>query len=337
MSKVAGFVKQIQVDIGDRVEQGHLLAVIDVPEMQDDLAKSEAALKRYTAEVARARDELERARSAHEIADLSYKRLSAVMKSKPGLVAQQEVDDAHSRDLVAEAQIRAAQSALAASEEQVGVAKADVDKIHTLLVYTRVTAPFPGVVTKRNADTGSMIQAGTSPNATPLVRLSQTSLLRLILPVPESAVPHIRVGEPVEVRVPSLNRSFPGKVARFADKIQMSTRTMDTEVDVANPGLVLKPGMYAEVELRLEDHRNALSIPVTAVAGEEGKQKVYVVRNGRVEERKVTLGLETSSRVEVTAGLENGDLVVIGSRTQLKAGQRVNPKITELTAAKNEG
>ena len=331
MSKVAGFVKQINVDIGDRVKQGQLLATIDVPEMQDDLAKAQASLKRYTAEVERAQDELERAKSAHTIADLSYKRLAAVMQSKPGLVAQQEVDDAHSRDLVAEAQIRAAESALSAAEEQVGVAKAELAKINTLIVYTRVTAPFAGVVTRRDADTGSMIQAGTAPNATPLVRLSENTLLRLIVPVPESVAPQVRVGEPVEVRVPSLNRKFPGKVARFADKVQMSTRTMDTEVDVPNPELVLKPGMYAEVDLNLEEHRNALSIPLTALGGPEGKRTVLAVRDGTIEERPVTLGLETADRVEVRSGLQEGDLVVIGNRAQLKPGQRVNPKPTELT------
>src|SRR5438309_112058 len=115
--------------------------------------------------------------------------------------------------------------------------------------YARVTAPFAGVITKRYADTGSMIQAGTASQtqAMPLVRLSENELLRLILPVPESVVPRIRIGEAVEVDVTALHRTFTGKVARFANKLQTSTRTMETEVDVPNPSMVLVPGMYAEV------------------------------------------------------------------------------------------
>jgi multidrug efflux pump subunit AcrA (membrane-fusion protein) len=146
------------------------------------------------------------------MAHLAHTRLAAVQDSRPGLIAQQEIDDAHSKDLVAEAQVAAAKSALAAAEQQVKVAQADRARVKTLYDYTVVTAPFAGVITKRYADTGSMIQAGTASQtqARPLVRLSQNTLLRLVLPVPESAVPQVRGGNTVEVRVPTLHRSFPG-------------------------------------------------------------------------------------------------------------------------------
>ena len=144
------------------------------------------------------------------------------------------------------------------------VSAAELKRVKTLMDYTRVTAPFAGVITKRYADTGSMIQAGTasSTQAMPLVRLSENSLLRLILPVPESAVPTVHVGQQVEVRVPTLNRSFPGRVARFSDKIAAATRTMDTEVDVPNPTLLLIPGMYAEVNLTLDRAAGVLAVPI---------------------------------------------------------------------------
>jgi RND family efflux transporter MFP subunit len=340
MAKVAGYVKQINVDIGDRVREGQLLATLEVPEMADDLARAAAAVKRNTAELERAKQELRRANSAHEIAHLTADRLAGVMKTRPGLVAQQEVDDARSRDLVAEAQVEAAKSALAAAEEQVRVAEAEQARTKTIFEYTQVTAPFTGVVTKRYADTGSMIQAGTASQtqAMPVVRLSQNSLLRLILPVPESAVPTVHVGQPVEVKVPSLNRTFPGKVVRFADKLNLSTRTMDTEVDVPNPDLVLIPGMYATVSLTLQQRNDALAIPLTAIGGSDQKPTVFLVRpDGTVEERAVTLGLETANRVEVRAGLSEGDLVVIGSRNQIHPGQQVSPKLVEMAAAKEEG
>ena len=149
MAKVAGFITQINVDVGDRVQQGQLLATLEIPEMQDDLKRAEAATIRARAEVTRARDEERRAESAHDMAHLSFQRLSAVAEKRPGLVAQQEIDEAHSRDLVSEAQVASAKSALAAAQEQVNVNSADTQKVKTLMDYTRVTAPFAGVVTRR--------------------------------------------------------------------------------------------------------------------------------------------------------------------------------------------
>ncbi|HLK46900.1 MAG TPA: efflux RND transporter periplasmic adaptor subunit [Bryobacteraceae bacterium] len=344
MAKVAGYISKINVDVGDRVRQGDLLATLEVPEQADDLRRAQAALDRSQAEVARAKDELQRAESAHQIAHISYQRIAAVDVKKPGLVAQQEIDDAHSKDLVSEAQVSGAKSALAAATEQVSVNKAEMQKVQTMIAYTRVTAPFTGVITKRYADTGSMIQAGTASHsqAMPVVRLSENSLLRLILPVPESAVPTVHLGQPVDVQVPTLHRSFPGKVARFADQLSLSTRTMDTEVDVPNPNLVLIPGMYAEVNLTLDHHAAALALPVMAVdldedsssgSGSVGSGKVMVVTpNNRVEIRKIQVGLETPDKIEIRSGLNEGDVVVLSGRSGLQAGQEVRPRATRLAA-----
>ncbi len=349
MAKVSGYVKAIYVDIGDKVKKGQLLAVLEIPEMVDDLAHAASTLKRSEAEAIRARDELKRAESLHEIAFLSYKRLSEVAAQRPGLVAQQEIDDARSKDLATQAQVSAARSGLDAANEQVSVSRASLARIRTMLDYTRVTAPFDGVVTKRFADVGSMIQAGTASQtqSMPLVRLSENTLLRIIVPVPESAVPTVHVGQGVEVRVPTLNRSFSGSVTRFATKLSLSTRTMDTEIDVPNANLVMVPGMYAEVRLNLERRQGALAIPVTAVDLSDGSAsppgkgsssgrsgQVMVVASGnRIEVRRITLGLETASRAEVLSGLKDGDLVVIGGRSGLHAGQVVQPKITTVGGA----
>jgi RND family efflux transporter MFP subunit len=335
MAKVAGYVKNINVDVGDRVKEGQVLAILEIPEMADDRARAQAGVDRSQAEVARAKDQLQQAQSAHEIAHLSYTRLAEVAKQKPGLVAQQEIDDAHGKDLVAEAQVSGARSNLTAAEEQVHVNSAELQKIKTLFDYTSVTAPFAGVVTKRYADTGSMIQAGTasSSQAMPLVRLSQNSLLRLILPVPESAVPTVHLGQQVDVRVPTLKRSFPGQVARFSDKLSLATRTMDTEVDVSNPSLVLIPGMYAEVDLSLDNRRGVLVVPVSAVdvgSDESSGQVVVVTPANQIEIRKVQIGLQTSTKVEIRSGLKEGDLVVVGNRASLQPGQAVRPKVTTM-------
>ena len=330
MAKVAGYVKRIYVDVGDHVQQGQLLAVLEVPEMADELVRVRAGIDRSTAEVARARDEVQRAESSHRIAHLAYTRLSSVMKDRPGLVAEQEIDDAHGRDLVAEAQVAAAKSSLTAAEQTVQMNKAEQAKAQTLMAYTKVVAPFAGVVTKRFADTGSMIQAGTASQtqAMPLVRLAESTTLRLILPVPESAVPKIHLGQPVEVSVPTLGRTIQGRVARFADVVDRSTRTMSTEVDVPNSSYALMPGMYAEVTLALDRRERALSIPLGASEAGSEAARVYVVTpSGTVEIRDVELGLEGSDRVEVRSGLKDGELVIAPRRAGLKPGQHVTPKL----------
>jgi RND family efflux transporter MFP subunit len=328
MSKISGYVRQIKVDIGDRVREGQQLAVLEIPEMRDDLTRAAASIEEAQAELATARDELQRAQSAHEAAHSSYARVLDVSKKEPGLVPQQEVDEVHARDLVAEAQISGARSHVTACEQRIHVAQAEQARFKTMAQYETITAPFAGVITQRYANTGSLIQAGTTSQAIPVVRLSENGLLRLALPVPESSVPQIHLGGSVEVRVPALNRSFPGKVARFVDKVDSATRTMKTEVDVPNPSLVLVPGMYAEVDLTTEQHRDALAVPVEAVDVVSGAARVMTVTaSGAIRVVPVVTGIETAQQIEIKSGdLKEGDRVVIGSRAGLKDGDSVRAK-----------
>jgi RND family efflux transporter MFP subunit len=334
MAKVSGFIKKINVDIGDRVREGQLLATLEIPEMQDDLTRAAASIDEANAELATARDELQRAESAHDMAHLSYSRVLDVSKKERGLVPQQDVDEAHSRDLVAEAQVSAAKSHITACEQRIRVSQAELARFKTLYQYGVIAAPFTGVVTKRYANSGSLIQAGTASQtqAMPVVRLSENGLLRLALPVPESAVPLIHLGEPVDVRVSALHRSFPGRVARFSDEVDQSTRTMKTEVDVPNPTLVLIPGMYAEVDLITEQRKNVLSVPVEAVDGSGSSARVFLVKpSGAIQIVPVGLGIETAREVEIRSGdLKDGDDVVVGSRSGLKDGNKVQPKVIHL-------
>lgn len=336
MAKVSGYIREINVDIGDRVHEGQLLATLEIPEMQDDLARAAAAVEEAGAELATAKDELRRAESARDIAHLSYSRILDVSKREPGLVPQEEVDEANSHDLVSEAQVSAAKSRITASEQHIRVAQAEQARLKTLYQYAVITAPFTGVITKRYANTGSLIQAGTSSQtqAMPVVRLSENGLLRLDLPVPESDVPLIHLGEQVDVKVAALNRTFPGKVARFADKVDESTRTMKTEVDVPNPDLVLVPGMYAEVDLITDQRRNVVSVPVEAVEGAGDSATVYTIQpSGTIRIVPIRPGIETAHQVEVRTGdLREGDTVIVGSRSGLKAGDKVQPKVIDLAA-----
>jgi RND family efflux transporter MFP subunit len=334
-AKVAGYLKTITVDVGDRVQAGQLLAVLEIPELQDEIQQDEAVINRGEEEVKRAQADLERAESVHEVAHLAASRLAGVMKERPNLVAQQDIDEATGRDRVAEAQVSTARAALASAEQQVHVAKAGQNKTQTLFGYARITAPFAGVITHRYADTGAMIQAGTSSQsqAMPLVKLSQNSVLRLTIPVPESAVPHIHLGVPVNVTVGVIGKTFPGVVARFADKVDEQTRTMQTEVDVKNPNLELVPGMYASVALTLAAEKHVITVPVQAVDRSGDQASVLTVdANGRLQTRAITLGLEEPDRIGVLSGLQDNDLVVVSNRTQLKAGTIVAPKLESVVA-----
>jgi RND family efflux transporter MFP subunit len=331
MSKVAGYIKTISVDIGDRVHEGAAIATLEVPEMQDELNKAASSIQAAESQVASANDELTRSRSARDIAHLSYTRILDVSKKEAGLVPQQEVDEAHSRDLQAEAQVSGAQSMLKEAEQHADVARGELARLKTMFKYTSITAPFDGVVTKRYANTGSMIQAGTSSQtqAMPVVRLSQNNLLRLIVPVPESSVPSIRTGENVSVNVPVLHRTFPGRVTRFADKVQMATRTMDTEVDVPNPNLVLVPGMYAEVVLNVDRRDHVLTVPLDAVEGTGSGARAYTVNDaGVIGIVPVSTGVQNSQSIEILSGLAEGQQVITGRHAGLREGEKVSPKIT---------
>lgn len=334
MAKVSGYVRRINVDIGDHVREGQALALLEIPEMQDDLARAAAAIEEATADLATARDDLDRAQSAHDVAHLDYARILKVSSREPGLVPQQEVDEIHSRDLVSEAQVSAAKSHIVSCQQRIRVAQAEQARLKTMYQYAAIAAPFAGVVTKRYANLGSLIQAGTSSQAMPVVRLSENGLLRLALPVPESAVPLVHLGEPVDVKVSALNRTFPGRVARFADQLDPATRTMKTEVDVPNPSFTLIPGMYAEVDLITEQHRQALSVPVEAVDGSGDAAQVFAVRSGAIEIIPIHAGIETARLVEVRAGdLQEGDEVVVGPRAALKNGAKAQAKIIALGGA----
>jgi RND family efflux transporter MFP subunit len=300
--KVSGFLREMKVDFGDRVKAGQLLATLEVPELLDELHNALATEQRAEADYA----------NAH----LIYMRLAAVNKQHPNLVAQQELDTAEAKD-------RTTAAAIAAC-------KAEVSKFNTLMDYTRITAPFDGVITKRYADPGALIQAGTASDtqSLPLVRVSDNYRLRLDFPVSLPYVKDVHVGDQAEVRVESLGgKIFTGIIARTTDRVEEQTRTMTTEIEVANPTLKLVPGMYATVVLKVERRPDALAIPTEAVPADQ-KSSVYVVNDqNQIEDRLVTLGLETPNSYEVLAGLKEGDLVLIGNRSQGKVGQKVESKL----------
>lgn len=314
-ARAPGYVRQMHVDIGARLKAGDVIALLEIPELEDDVRRAAAAVDRAQQEVARAQ-------ASFDDAHVTYSRLAEVLKQQPNLVAEQEVDQARARDSAARASLDAARSAVREAE-------AARTKFATLAGYSRITAPFPGVVTKRFADTGSLVGAGTSSASQALVRLSQLDPLRLILPVPESAVPRIHPGAPVEVRVQATGEALQAQVARLSGEVSTDTRTMHVEVDVPNPALAFAPGMVTSATLVLDRRPQVLSIPIEAVPDRKGHAaSAYVLDDRhRVERRDLTLGLETATRIEVVAGLREGDLVVLGGAAKFRPGEEVTPKM----------
>jgi RND family efflux transporter MFP subunit len=334
-AKVSGYVRHIYVDIGDKVHQGQVLAVLEVPELDAQLRQTSAELARSKDEITRAQHEVVRAESEHASLHSDYKRLKHASAAQPGLIAEQELDDAQGKDLAAEARVDSAKSALAAAMQQSEGAKADNERVGDLNDYTRVTAPLDGVIIWRYADTGALIQAGTSSDtqSLPLVKLSQSSLLRLRLPVPEDAVEFIHEGETVTVNVDAVHRSFEGKIVRFTHDLSLATRTMETEIDVENKNLSLTPGEYANTTLELERHDNVLTIPVQALIRNGNQTSVMVVDpSHHIQSRNVVTGLQGSNLVEIKSGLTDGDLVVSGNQSSYQPGETVLTSIQKVAA-----
>jgi RND family efflux transporter MFP subunit len=317
-AKVSGYVQSISVDIGDHVEAGQPLAKLEIPELGDDLNRASAIL-------AKTAEEVKRAKADYRDAHLAYQRLQEVAKSHPTMVAQQELDASKDKDAEME-------GALGSARENVHQSQAELGRIQTMMDYATISAPFAGIITKRFADVGALIQAGTSSDtqAMPLVELAEDSLLRLDFPVPESAVPEIRVGVPVEVTVDALHESFPGQVSRYSGRVDVSTRKMEAEIEVPNLGGRLTPGMYANVRLVLQQSKNALTVPLQAVTL-GGKPTVVVLnRDHRLEERVVTLGLQTSDKVEIRSGLADSESVLVGNRAGIQFGQKATGKLIDI-------
>ena len=328
-AKVAGFIRNINVDVGDHVKAGQVLAVLEVPELSAQVAGAKADIQRYQDAIHRSESEIQRAESTHAAYHAAYIRLKQASESRPGLIAEQELDDSMAKDKETAAQIDSARASLAESQSQLVSARADLERLSALEAYSHITAPFSGVITRRYADTGALIQAGTASEtqSMPVVQLAEWSRLRLVVPVPESAVSQLQLGSAVQVHVSAMNRDFEGRVARFADALNDETRTMHTEIDVENSDGTLKEGMYAEARIVLKQKNNALTIPIQALErNSSGGTVLLVDAQGRVEERQVKLGAESSDRVEVLAGLNENDQVVIGNRGEFRTGERVRPK-----------
>jgi membrane fusion protein (multidrug efflux system) len=290
-AKVAGYLKSINVDKGDQVKAGLPLAEIEVPELLAERA-------RYHAEV--------------EVSGLDYKRLSESLKKAPDLVMPQTVDDARGKW---------------------DVAKANLERTETLLNYAKILAPFSGVITRRFVDPGAFIPAATSGgNAqnSAIVTLTDFNRIRLQVAVPEVEASLVAVDQPVKMTVEALpNRKFEGEVTRFAYALDEDSKTMLAEIELPNPKLELRPGMYATVKIGLERKDDALLIPTEALVSEKAGASVFVVADNKAKKTRVQTGFNDGVNVEIVKDLSAEQPIILVGKRSLTDGQAVNATETK--------
>jgi membrane fusion protein (multidrug efflux system) len=284
-AKVAGYIKAINVDKGDSVKTGAVLAILETPELSADLS-------RYRAE--------------SEVAKVEYERMQQAVSQAPDLIMPVELDRAKGK---------------------YDVAKANLERVQTLLGFSTIRAPFSGVVTQRFVDLGAFIPAATSGSAAAsaaVVTVMNFNTVRVHVAVPEAEAALISKGQPVKVSVSGLpGRNFVGKVTRFSFALDDNSKTMLVEIEIPNPKLELRPGMYAAVQIGVEHHDNTLLVPATAVAMEKTNAFAYLANNNNAKKRAIKIGFNDGANVEVLDGVTAAEALIVIGKRPLNDGQPI--------------
>jgi RND family efflux transporter MFP subunit len=327
-AKVSGYLSDVRVDIGDHVKAGQVLAVIDVPEMEKELAEAKAQLESKQSSLESARRQLDHYKANITLQEALLRRREE-LGAAGHFISDRVLDEVRANAEIAKADLSVAEANRDLAANQVDVAAATVEKIKTLLAYKQIVAPFDGVVARRLVNRGDLVQVATTatrttPTAGSLFTVQRIDTIRVFCDVPENDVPHVHVGDPAIVKPSGFDgKPFTGKVTRFSLHLDPETRNMRTEIDLPNPGERLYPGMYAEVSLEMNRRPDALTVLAAAV-GSDGEGKfVYTTTADRITRLAVKIGLTDNGRTEVTAGLSEDTPVVASTKGVLPAGTMV--------------
>jgi RND family efflux transporter MFP subunit len=314
-ARATGYINRRNVDIGDRVKTGDLLAQLAVPELDDQISQNEATLEQL-------KSSLEQAEANRTLAEVTWGRDEPLVKK--GVIALQQGD-------VIMQNLKSQKTATAAAKHKATAQKNVIKQLHQNRDYASVVAPFDGVITQRNVDVGALVQ-GNATSGTFMFEIMQEDVIRVRTYVPQDAAFGVAPGIEAVVRVPELpDREFPGTVTRIADALQPGTRTLLTEVDIPNPDGALAPGIYCAVELHIPRKMPSVSMPAEAIIFNRNGMQVAVVSNGKAEIRKVRVKRDLGTRVEVDAGIKAGDQVILNPPVNLADGSKVQPR-TEAAA-----
>ena len=308
-AKVSGYLSDVRVDIGDHVKAGQVLAVISVPEMENELAEDEAQLDSKQRSLETAQRQLEHNKANVALQDVTLKRQEVLFQGRN--IAPQDLDVARANADIAKADVGVAEANLAFAAAQVKLAAATVERVKTLINYEQIVAPFDGVVARRLVNRGDLVQSPTASRTTPLFTVQRIDTIRVFCDVPENDVPHLHIGDPAVVKPYGLEgKPFVGTVTRISFSLDPATRNMRTEIDLPNPQERLYPGMYAEVSLEMNRHPDALTVPAAAVGSDSVGNFVYTITNDHIARLALEIGLTDNGRTEVTSGLSKDTPVV---------------------------
>jgi RND family efflux transporter MFP subunit len=309
-ARATGYIGKRNVDIGDHVKQGELLAELRVPELDDQIAQNESTLEQLKAAV-------QQAEANSTLAQATWGRDKPLLRD--GWVTGHQGDIDLQTVKADEAAVGVAQANVAAQERLLRV-------LHQNRAYASVVAPFDGIITQRNVDVGSLVQ-GNANTGTFMFEIMQKDVIRVRVYVPQDAAFGVAPGVEAIVRVPEIpGRTFRGKVTRIAEALQTGTRTLLTEIDISNPDGALQPGTYCTVELNILRKTPSFLVPADATIFNQNGMQVAVVKDGTAHIHKVSVMRDFGTQVEVDDGVEQGDLVIINPPIALSEGSKVRAR-----------
>ena len=306
-ARASGYLAKREVDIGDKVTEGQLLAEIVAPELDHQISQAEATLGQLKAS-------LQQAEANRLLAQVTWDRDSPLV-GKGWLTAQQGTVDTQT--------LKAREAAVDVAQANVVAEEAQMQVLHQQKIYQRVVAPFEGVITQRNVDIGSLMQADAT-SGTFMFTIMQGNVIRTQVFVPQDQAFGLEPGIEAVVHVPEIpNRTFPGKVTRIANALQPGSRTLLTEIDIPNPDGTLSPGIYCTIELHIPRKTSSFKVSADAIIFNEAGLQVAVVENGVVYLRKITIVRDLGKEVEVNSGVKQGDQVILNPAVDLVDGSKV--------------
>jgi RND family efflux transporter MFP subunit len=330
LARASGYIRKRYKDIGDRVHGGDVMAEIEAPELDQQILQANAALDQSKSSVQQAEAAVEQGKANENLAKVTAGRWDNLQKR--GVVSKQENDTYQAQWAAQQANVQALGKALAAAQSNVGAVQANLERLKQLKTYQTVRAPFDGVVTVRNVDTGALVNEAN----TLLYRVAQTGSLRVYVNLPQSESENVRPGQHATLTIAELpGKKFDGTVTRTSNALDPTSRTLLTELQVANTAGLLLPGMYAQVDLSVPRRDPPLLIPGdTLVVRSDGPQVAVIGEGDTVHFTRVQLGRDFGDRLEVLSGLEEGQRLAVNPSDAVSEGAKVNPKSAEKAGKK---
>ncbi len=321
LARAEGYLVKRYADIGDRVKAGQLLAEIDAPDLDQQVKQAQATAQQAKAALAQARANLQQEQANARLAEVTSKRNDTLVSR--GVLSKQEGDQSTATYAAQLATVQAGEANISAAQQNVDAVEANLKRLTELQGYKQVRAPYAGIITLRNIDTGALIGNGS----TLLFRIAQTNVLRIFINVPQANYADLKAGDPAQIDIRELpGRKFMGKISRISGAIDTSTRTMLTEIELPNAKDVLLPGMYAEVQLSINRTRPPVMVPGEAIVTRSNGTFVALVGAGdRIHFTPVQLGHDYGLEVEISSGLKAGDRVVISPGDEVRENVPVKP------------